>query len=51
MYIRNYGTNLTWFNFAPGYTRIDAVLIGRISSSRTNVPADFRARPHRGKTG
>jgi hypothetical protein len=51
IYVRNYGNNITWFNFSPGVTKIDQILIGRISSLKMNVPADFKANPHYYKRG
>ena len=51
IYIRNYGSNVTWFHFSPGWTIIDQTLIDRISSLKMNVPDQFRAFPHNRKTG
>jgi hypothetical protein len=51
IYIRNHGTNITWFHMTPGWTKIDEALIARISSLRMDVPAQFRITPHQRKTG
>jgi hypothetical protein len=51
IYIRNHGTNITWFHITPGWTKIDEALIARISSLRMDVPVQFRTTPHQRKTG